>query len=257
LKKPPKDFVSTLRESRMRTTLKIRGKTPEYIKSPYRLCRDLIRDVFFTFMNYLNARRYRNLILERFPDFGTSTNSGVVIDLGANVGHFSQACRMLGFNVIAVEPHPVAVIQLRKRFRMDPKVSIISSAIGSTNGLLTLHLHADHSKDPIQTSISASTIPDKFANDHQIVNVESIDIKDLLADQRKIQILKCDIEGAEHFIIPDIIIQAEKVERLLLETHERFMGNTKDAENYNKQLSELNEFISRNHLESKWLTDWV
>jgi FkbM family methyltransferase len=241
----------------MRITLSIRGKTPEFIKFPYRLSRDLIRDVFFTFLNYLNARKYRNLIVDRFPDFGTSANSGVVIDLGANVGHFSQACRMLGFSVIAVEPHPVAVIQLRKRFRGDPKVRIISSAIGNTNGSQTLHLHADHSKDPIQTSISASTIPDKFFDDHQIVNVESIDIKDVLADQRKIQILKCDIEGAEHFIIPDIIIHAGKIERLLLETHVRFMSKTKDAENYNKRLSELNEFISTNYLESKWLTDWV
>lgn len=55
---------------------------------------------------------------------------GVFIDLGANIGDVTSAALRYRHKVIAFEPDPTALIQLRKRFDGNENVKIIPKAIG-------------------------------------------------------------------------------------------------------------------------------
>jgi FkbM family methyltransferase len=147
----------------------------------------------------------------------------VVLDIGANVGHFSAACRNLGFDVVAVEPHPAALRHLKKRFRHDSKVTILEKAVSDHAKLVTLHMHPQHVFDPISTSIAASIFPDKFITDTLQVEVESLTMTMLFEKHGSFEIVKIDIEGAEMLLVDDIINNHARINKLLMETHERFL----------------------------------
>ena len=233
------------------------AKAPDFFLRMYRVVRGLYRSLTFDLSNEYHATKYRNMVVERFPDLMLVGNSGRVIDLGANIGHFTHACRKMGFEVIAVEPHPQALQKLYRRFGHDEGVQIIAAAIGSENGISLLHLHNDHKKDPIQTSISASTISDKFETTNTAVEVETVTLEQILASAQSVAILKVDIEGAEFEIIPQIIQSEEHIDRLLLETHMRFMKNSVHHSNYSERITNLENFIFCKKLEIKWLTNWI
>ena len=235
----------------------LRSIAPEWALTSYRRVRTLNRYLFFKPKNARVARVYRDLILVRFPELKKTGNQGLVIDLGANVGNFTHACRLMGYEVIAVEPHPRALEYLGKRFRDDGGVRIISAAIGQNEGGTELHFHSDHVKDPIQTSISASTVADKFSESHTTTRVKTLTLAQLLGSTGPVTILKSDIEGAEYGIIPDLLAYGINVERVLIETHLRFMQISTVAEEYMKQMENLDRYISANSLENRWLTDWV
>ncbi len=203
------------------------------------------------------ARFYRSLILRRFPELKKNGNVGLVIDLGANIGNFTHACRLMGYEVIAIEPHPQALEYLSRRFKNDVGVKIISGAIARHEGDTELHFHEDHLKDPIQTSISATTVTDKFFENHTAARVKKFTLGKLLSSVGTVAIIKSDIEGAEYEIIPDLLANGMNVERVLIETHLRFMKVSIMAEEYVNQLNSLNHYISKHNLESRWLTDWV
>jgi FkbM family methyltransferase len=55
-------------------------------------------------------------------------------DLGANVGGRVSAWRRLGARVVAVEPQPLCVRVLRRRYGHDPRVRIVEMAVGAQPG---------------------------------------------------------------------------------------------------------------------------
>ena len=180
-----------------------------------------------------------------------------MLDLGANVGHFTHAVRKLGFSCISVEPHPTAVVSLLKRFESDTNVTVIDAAVGRNIGKITLNFHPDHMKDPIQTSISASVIEDKFGDQHETYEVNTVPLSKFFSNSETFAIVKIDIEGAEMFLIEELIINASKIEYLLLERHERFMKLTKYAIEYQEQLLKLDKFIVLTGRTQKWHTNWI
>lgn len=197
------------------------------------------------------------MILERYPEFLHAGTTGTVLDVGANVGHFSSACLDFGFEVIAVEPHPVALKQLKKRFKRTDKIKIIPMAVGNTPGVINLVLHPDNKHDPIATSIAASVIPDKFTGDYTSVSVPSLSFASFFQEGQIYELVKIDIEGAEFLLVPDLIQYAGQVKRLLLETHDRFMSDSIMSEEYSENLMKLRNFINTNNLSKRWLTDWI
>jgi len=235
----------------------VRPFLPTILLKPYRVIRSISRVILFNRSNKRGTKHFEKLILERFPALQTSNNSGVVLDIGANVGHFSAACRSLGFDVVAVEPHPAALRHLKKRFRHDSKVTILEKAVSDHAQLVTLHMHPQHVFDPISTSIAASIFPDKFITETLQVEVESLTMTMLFEKHSSFEIVKIDIEGAEMLLVDDIINNHARINKLLMETHERFMRSTTESFFYMSKLGELNNFIVSNSLQDKWLTDWV
>jgi FkbM family methyltransferase len=65
-----------------------------------------------------------------------------VIDVGANRGQFTLACRFAwpGLRIVAFEPIPAEAVVFRKVHGRDQQVQLIESALGESRGEATLHL---------------------------------------------------------------------------------------------------------------------
>jgi len=63
----------------------------------------------------------------------------LVLDVGANIGEFTGAFRDLGARVVAVEPQPRLTAHLRARFRRDPQVTVLATAVSDHEGEATLY----------------------------------------------------------------------------------------------------------------------
>lgn len=62
------------------------------------------------------------------------------LDVGAHVGNRTAAWAALGARVVALEPQPALAAYLRRRFRGDPRVTVVEAAVGAAPGRASLHL---------------------------------------------------------------------------------------------------------------------
>jgi hypothetical protein len=72
----------------------------------------------------------------------------------------------------------------------------------------------------------------------------------VLEAHRHIRLIKIDIEGGEYDIMDQILSQADKIDYILLETHER------KSEAFMKKNEELLEKIKYSGAAHKIFTDW-
>lgn len=124
-----------------------------------------------------------------------------IIDVGANRGQFTLACRIAlqGVPVIAFEPIPSEASTFRKVHKHTFYVTLIESALGETSGSATLHLS--------KSADSSSLLPigrRQIELHHDTVEVGTIEIPiqrldDLEAHwrQKKNLLLKLDVQGFE------------------------------------------------------------
>jgi FkbM family methyltransferase len=124
-----------------------------------------------------------------------------VIDVGANRGQFSLACRFAlpGVPVVAFEPIPKEAETFRKVHGARGEVTLIESALGETKGAATLHLS--------KSADSSSLLPigkkqtELFENTVEIgtitVPVHRLDDFAECWVGRSRQLLKLDVQGYE------------------------------------------------------------
>jgi FkbM family methyltransferase len=241
----------------MKIKVKFSNLLPHKVMELYRASRTIKRILFRPVSDRKHKRIYLRLLNSKFPDLKPDSTTSSVLDLGANLGHFSAAVRDLGFAVKAVEPHPFAFSYLESRFKHIKDVTLINKAIAGETETVFLQLHPDHSKDPLATSLSASLIESKFHDKHEQIEVGVINFSDFFKNGEHYDLVKIDIEGAEMFLFQQILENAPQIRRLLLETHSRFMGDSAFADEYERQLMQLEAFIASNNLETLWFTDWV
>lgn len=235
----------------------VKSVTPKFVLIVYRTLRNKSRLILGNIYDRRESKVIEELILNRFPDLGETTHQGIVLDLGANIGNFSQACLNLGFKVIAVEPHPQALSYLQSRMKKEKDVQILAAGVSDLPGKCTLYTHPDHENDPLTTSVSASIIGEKFQAEGMSFDIKLISFDSLFDKNPLFDLVKIDIEGAEMLLVDSIIKNASGIKRLLLETHERFMIETTDAKEYQSAMLKLESFIESNDLKSCWLTDWI
>ncbi len=78
------------------------------------------------------------------------SNGDLCFDIGAHVGNRTATFSALGARVIAVDPQPVCISYLHRRFDRDPKVTIVEQAVSDTPGKLNLHI--SHTTPTITTA---------------------------------------------------------------------------------------------------------
>lgn len=125
-----------------------------------------------------------------------------VLDLGANVGFFSfrvlDRLQVLGRddlkpNIIAIEGSPKYYRQLRARISeagVSGSVSCVSGLVGKRSGEAVIHESAFGARSSIVRNELASS-----------TKVQFIDLDSIVAPGTAIDLLKCDIEGAEGLFI--------------------------------------------------------
>ena len=147
----------------------------------------------------------------------------VAIDCGANVGYVTQRMARRGVTVHAFEPNPYAYAVLAKRFAANPQVHLHQQAVSDANGTLKLYLHQLSSQEPVKWSTGSSLLADKGnVSQDNFVEVEVIDLAAFIQGlQRRVKVLKLDVEGVEYRIMDHLIDTGviHEIDHVLIEAH--------------------------------------
>lgn len=151
-----------------------------------------------------------------------------VLDLGANVGYFTLRvidlirqkrpdCRV---NITMVEGSPRVFSLLEKRVLSQPlpemRSRMVHGLVGMRTGRASLQESAVHVKNTIM-NVGGS----------RAQSVHFIDLEDLMGDVDKIDLLKCDIEGAELLFLENYGSLLCKVRSAVFEFHHEMCDTRK------------------------------
>lgn len=70
-------------------------------------------------------------------------------DVGANIGSMSEALLKIGARVVAFEPNPTVLPELRARCGRNPNWSLVTSALGSAADIATLYERKSHGQSSL------------------------------------------------------------------------------------------------------------
>jgi FkbM family methyltransferase len=146
------------------------------------------------------------------------------LDLGANLGVFTEKLARTGATVHAYEPDPYAFDIAQKRVASFPNVTLHNQAVAFTGGTFTMRRSVKFDRKPAAATGSSTIVfndPKKFKADGFEVKV--VAFRDVLASLGRVAIVKMDIEGAEFDILRDIFAHPADfdIDALYCETHER------------------------------------
>ncbi len=147
------------------------------------------------------------------------------IDLGANIGEYSEMMAATAGRVIAFEPDPWTYDELKARVQTLSNIETINAAAGTEDCQVLLYRHEDFDSDPVINSQSSSVVLSKSnITPEGAHRVQQIDFLQFLRDlDEEIGVLKIDIEGAEVdllaalFDAPDVL---QRIHYVFAETHE-------------------------------------
>lgn len=125
----------------------------------------------------------------------------VCFDIGAHVGNRLMAWRDLDATVVAVEPQPLLMDTLRRRYGKDPKITLIEEAIGAEPGEASLFIST---RTPTVTTMSREWITQvqQDASFQSVrwdreVTVPVTTLDDLIELHGEPRFCKIDVEGFE------------------------------------------------------------
>jgi FkbM family methyltransferase len=156
----------------------------------------------------------------------------VCIDCGANVGNITDQMASCGAIVYAFEPNPYAFKFLQKRFEGKQNVHLFNNGVWDKKTKMRLYLHENSDQDEVMWS-TGSSILDYKGNilKNKFVDIEVIDLVEFIKSlNKKIYILKIDIEGAECELLEKIIKTRiyKKIKKIFVETHDHKIPELKD-----------------------------
>ena len=144
-----------------------------------------------------------------------------VLDLGANVGYFTlrvvdlmhqNSLATLESDMTLVEGSPTTYRELRNRLRLQtaslPNLRVIHGLVGKREGNGMIHESALHVKNSIMDT-----------GQHNGVRVDFVDLYQVMEDRPKIDLLKCDVEGAELLFIQSYGDLLRRVNNAVFEFH--------------------------------------
>lgn len=198
---------------------------------------------------------YLNLMLENanVPHkyrymFIPNQDQAIFIDCWMNVGLITDIARKMDMEVYWFEPNPTAIRLLNKKYIWDKNVHIYPYAVADKEWEIDFFL------DPKWLFDQWATIYKEFAETEwnwrvnnsikvPIKKLTDIIKKDILPKHKHIHLLKMDIEGAEFWVLNDIIDEwlYNNITYIVVETHERFFKNWKDMiNNLKKKINDYN-----------------
>lgn len=122
-------------------------------------------------------------------------------DLGAHIGNRTAVWRKLGARVIAVEPQPRCIRELKSRFGKDSSVTILPIGMSRESGEAILHIN---SGSPTISTLREPAWQTHMANyssktetwDEE-VSIQTKTLDDLIAEYGTPAFCKIDVEGFE------------------------------------------------------------
>lgn len=143
----------------------------------------------------------------------------VVLDLGANVGTFSEYCLRRGAVVHAYEPDPLSYAKLERLKKRYPGFHPHNAAVGASTGTALLYHHPERATNEALYAESSSLLRDKINVGDDVTMVQIEDIFEVLGAHERIALIKIDIEGGEYDIYDAVIASSDRIDRVFMETH--------------------------------------
>lgn len=142
----------------------------------------------------------------------------VVIDAGAHIGTFSLLCKLINpkTNIFAIEPHPDNLEILKQNLVINKanNIQIIPYALSDKKETTKLWFKTN--------KYDGATVQQGSTQNKSFVEVKTITLKEIAMD-KKIDILKMDIEGAEYEILKKEAPRlSQRVNKLVLEYHDKY-----------------------------------
>jgi FkbM family methyltransferase len=184
---------------------------------------------------YWYVQTYREIFRRQIYRFQTTSLHPRIIDCGANIGLSVLYFKWLYPNaeVLAFEPDPVLFQVLQRN---------VNKAAPSGVTLVQKAIWIDETEVPFLPDGSVGGRLINEANDSEAVYVKTVRLRDLL--NGRVDLLKMDIEGAEHEVVADCRDRLGYVDRLFVEYH----GGARDQQTLHKMLEILQEAGFRYHI---------
>lgn len=150
--------------------------------------------------------QYEEIVRRRSFDFSPATSSPVIYCCGANIGlevlHLEKLCP--GARIKAFEPDPALFAVLKSNVeRNESRAELFNAAVHTSDG--TIAFNPDG-----KLGGKTGTGP---------VQVKTLALRELLADEHFVDLLLMDIEGAETKVLNDCADQLNKVGAIFVEWH--------------------------------------
>jgi FkbM family methyltransferase len=157
-------------------------------------------------------------------EYHTPSDAELIVDVGANIGLFTlyAAATAPRANIVAVEPYPACFRRLSAAVaenRLDARVACWQLAVAGAAGNRFMI-------DLVDVTQSNGLLPPRIDVPSGSIAVEAVTLPDLLArvraraGERPIDLLKIDVEGAEHEFLTGLRPgELEGVTRVAMEYH--------------------------------------
>jgi FkbM family methyltransferase len=152
----------------------------------------LYRPVRFLYRQIANREGLRQLARQTAVYRQFVRRGDLCFDIGANHGDKSEALLRLGARVVAVEPQPACVTEMRERLGHFKGFQCVGAAVGETAGTATLHIAA--------VDVLSSVRPDWFGMEGRwasTIPVAMTTLDALIAEHGAPRYCKIDVEGLE------------------------------------------------------------
>lgn len=138
-----------------------------------------------------------------------------IVDIGANLGYFSKNFARLAKkgNLISIEPIPVFYETLTYFMKKYSHATLHNVALGSEEGSITMVMPA--SNGMIRTGLPHIAESEEEKKQHATQEVRIVKGSELLGHLKKLDYIKCDIEGYEWNVFQEI--------KTILEKHQPFV----------------------------------
>jgi FkbM family methyltransferase len=187
-------------------------------------------------------RRYATRTEEIFGYIvSTLTSDDIVLDLGANVGEYTELLAATGATVIAYEPDPYAHKRLAAIGQKYPNVTIHNKAVTRVAQVTRFESSVKIENGKTVQSAKASKIISGQRESFNSIKIKTESFSNIIKKYEYIKLIKCDIEGSELDILKNITEnELSKIGHMFVETHERLYPSTfSDILKLNKYFNSL------------------
>lgn len=204
-----------------------RIKPTAILKEKFRV--ESFEPIFVNYEQFFTDKIYDNFLLgatTQHPLQQLPGEIGTVLDIGANIGLFTELAIRKGANkVISVEINDKAIDIFEDIHSGRENVRLVKKAVYDKTGEIKIHT------DP-NNSLVGSVFQDHTDGLSETVIVPAISIDDLISefDLEEVGLIKIDVEGSEYAIFDGMSDDTlGKLNNIILEFHDNFGGRLRDS----------------------------
>jgi FkbM family methyltransferase len=170
-------------------------------------------------LNYVDlltlVPQWEDTFVRELHAFRTDEPAPRILDCGANVGlvtlYYKRRFPSARISAFEADPDIAQVLSLNVSENNLSEVDVVAAAVWIENGDVSF---------VAEGSDAGSVASEYHGNATRMVSVRAIRLRDILAQEDRVDLLKLDIEGAEHRVLADSEPELHRVRAIAVELHE-------------------------------------